>query len=168
MGNALTVDQNAYLLRWIRAKQPKGCPCCGDQHFTTHAFISTEITTQPFKPVDLAGLAAMLRGNVLPLAAVECANCGDTRFVNLVIAGVVGRDLRPLPMLPNIALRESMPSAPPVPRPLVAVPDPPPLATPDPLQLCAQPGCPNMGKPLDACRLTPEHIAAAMAAPAKL
>ena len=142
MGNALTVDQHTYLQRWIRAKQPKGCPCCGDQRFTVQAFIVTEITAQPYKPTDLAGLAAMYRGAILPLAGIECANCGDTRFVNLIIAGILNSELKSLPMLPNIALREVAPAAP---RPLVAVPDvtPPAAAAPDPSQLCAQPGCPT-------------------------
>ena len=129
MGNALTVDQHTYLQRWIRAKQPKGCPCCGDQRFTVQAFIVTEITAQPYKPTDLAGLAAMYRGAILPLAGIECANCGDTRFVNLIIAGILNGELKSMPMLPNIALRS-------IPGPVMAVPDlpaPPATATPDPL-----------------------------------
>jgi hypothetical protein len=119
MSNKLTVDQDKRLREWIHKRQ-NGCPSCGGKELTVHTYVTLEVQAQPVKPVDLAGLAALMRGELLPCAALHCEGCGDVRLLSLVTAGVLGPGLQPVVNpLPIAAVRR-----------LAAVPSPSAEAAP--------------------------------------
>lgn len=88
MANALSTEQTAHLGRWLADKWPKGCPCCGEKVFALHSHVTIHIGRDPMPQADLVSIAAVLTGEYLPNVAVICLNCGDTRFVNLFVAGI--------------------------------------------------------------------------------
>lgn len=63
----------------------KVCPMCGGNNWTYDDNIYTPLTLGINKSINLGG-------RILPLVAVTCSNCGNTIFVNSLVANAYDKD----------------------------------------------------------------------------
>lgn len=67
--------------KWIN----KNCPMCGQNHWN--------IDKNMMSPMKLGNKGDIqLGGQIMPLVAVSCLNCGNVIFVNPLIIGAVDSD----------------------------------------------------------------------------
>jgi hypothetical protein len=69
-------------INWINKKSlNKGCEVCGQNHWG----VSTDVVT----PIVLKNNSFQLGGTSYPSVVVICNNCGNTKFINAVLAGLI-------------------------------------------------------------------------------
>lgn len=81
-GPVLTKDQKEKALQHLKIKWGDGykCECCGKDHFMLQDHIVAP-------PLFSGGL--IVGGVAYPQAMIVCANCGNTKYVNAIMAGIV-------------------------------------------------------------------------------
>jgi hypothetical protein len=105
----LTPGQDRQLKAWLKEHFKKhGCANCGSRTWGIHAYVSMPIRVSAFTPTDMLQFADSLNRNVIPCAALACQKCGLVQFVSLLIAGVLDRNLQPLPGLPAPAAESTV------------------------------------------------------------
>ena len=68
-------------LEWLKEKlQNKKCECCGNNNWNIADFI---VTSPRFED------GMVLGGKMMPHVASTCSNCGNTKFFNAVMMGIV-------------------------------------------------------------------------------
>jgi hypothetical protein len=79
---ALKPDQFERLLRHVRKVfgEDVVCPLCGYAEMSAEGLVAHELS----QPTVFA--------NVLPSVALVCMHCGNTLFINAVVAGVIPED----------------------------------------------------------------------------
>lgn len=69
----------------VRTKWKNGCPMCNSKNWELAGFTGISVKK------DL-GPDVILGGPNLPSACILCRNCGNTVLINLIVAGVMGKD----------------------------------------------------------------------------
>lgn len=84
----VAVEQNAAqkIVAHIHAKWTNGCPMCGSRAWELGGFVNLPIA-ETLNPAEI-----LLGGPALPSTVVVCKNCGNTVFINLIVAGMVAKD----------------------------------------------------------------------------
>lgn len=75
----MSLDQKAFEKHINEKWTNKVCPMCGGNNWTYDATMATPLTIGPGKTINLGG-------KILPLVPVTCSNCGNTIFVNALVA----------------------------------------------------------------------------------
>jgi hypothetical protein len=80
----LSQEEKQKIVEWLKAKageKARPCPICGHTEWA--------IADEAVIPVRLEKKKIMLGGGpIYPLAMLVCMNCGNTQFLNLVLAGL--------------------------------------------------------------------------------
>ena len=70
----------------IKKKWPtKVCPMCGCNTWTYDDTLCTPLTLGPNNSINLGG-------KIMPLVPVTCTNCGNTIFINALVAKAYEKD----------------------------------------------------------------------------
>ncbi len=81
---ALDPETIAKISALINVKwRKKDCHLCGANAWVVNGFMSM--------PLGDKGTELTLGGQIFPCVAVVCGNCGNTHFINGLVAGVVPR-----------------------------------------------------------------------------
>jgi hypothetical protein len=81
----LSPEEKAAAEAWFNAKmahQSAGCPMCRTKNWT---LLDHFVSPNNFTP----GGGVMLGGNAYPHFMLACSNCGNTQFINAILAGVI-------------------------------------------------------------------------------
>jgi hypothetical protein len=80
---ALSQEQMRALIAFVNERWSGNAACrqCGQNNWSIDSYV--------LHPLSPAPTTVTLGAGVLPSAAFVCKNCGNTLFVNLVVAGVV-------------------------------------------------------------------------------
>ena len=79
-----SVEKQQKALKWLEEKWPIGkrcCDLCGKNHWT----ISGDLVT----PLLFVGGGLAVGGNAYPHILITCLNCGNAKYINAVVAGLV-------------------------------------------------------------------------------
>jgi predicted nucleic-acid-binding Zn-ribbon protein len=80
----LTIEQVDNIKVWLREKVVNPCEACGDSNWL--------INERIVAPMNFSANGALSGGKVLPHFCVICKNCGNTRFFNAVLTGILKKE----------------------------------------------------------------------------
>ena len=81
---ALTIEQMEKIKNWLHEKIVNPCEACGDNNWL--------INERIVAPMNFSATGVLSGGKVLPHFCVICTNCGNTRFFNAILTGILKKE----------------------------------------------------------------------------
>jgi predicted nucleic-acid-binding Zn-ribbon protein len=75
------------------------CPLCGNNNWT--------ISDQVFQAIEFDYKGILINGASYPMVPLTCTTCGNTYFINALVAGLIDKEV---PQSPNMPEKDSNPA----------------------------------------------------------
>ena len=87
------------LNNYLRTIHGSICPLCGNNNWT--------ISDQVFQAIEFDYKGILINGASYPMVPLTCTTCGNTYFINALVAGLIDKEV---PQSPNMPEKDSNPA----------------------------------------------------------